>query len=1086
MIAGVRGRLLTASFIRDVFPALPGAGPPPPAWDRKLATWSKQVESTLGTASSVRAITDLALLPLVDLLGLTVVQRRDNDGVSCLELIAGGQSSVIGLTTAWGEPLERVWRSSIAGAIATDARWCLCCNGRVLRLVDARKTWSRDYLEFDLALLGLQPETQAVLWSVACERAFTGSPALLDTAVELSRHHGLEVCRALGAGVLQALETLLAALTQGRRQPVATLWEQSLTVLYRVLFLLFAEARGLVPLWHPVYRDRYSLEAIVSVLLAGRPYRGLWRAIHAISRLAHAGCTAGELRVTAFNGRLFAPSQATAFDNTRLSDLVMSRTVVALSSTPVGRQGARSRILYRDLDVEQLGAVYERVLEYEPAAEGAAPLARTRDIRKSSGSFYTPRAVTTFLVRRTLEPLVRGRTADEILTLRVLDPAMGSGAFLVAACRYLASAVEDALVEEGRWHSHDVTPADRVALRREIASRCLFGVDLNPMAVQLARLSLWLATLAADRPLSFLDHHLVAGHSLVGATPEDISRQPGGGTNRKRRERLSLFEETDLSSVLTNAAQVISNISTEPDDTADVVRAKERKIHALHAEESSLAKWKAALDLWCGAWFWDQGKAPERGVFQDLAARLLDRPSTLPHRLATALLEQSAAIAARHRFLHWPLTFPDVFSPQTGQSPGFDAIVGNPPWDMVRGDSGVDETRAGRRLEARQVTDFVRQSGIYRVETRSHVNLYQLFLERALQLVRPGGRIGFVLPSGLMSDAGAGPLRRYLFDRADVDEVTGFDNRLAIFPVHRSVRFVLLTCTSGRETSAIRCRFGLTSADQLEGDARAPLVLSLRLLERLSGDDDLGVPELATEMDLAIVEAVSNSTPRLAAKEGWNVAFGRELNASDDRNLFVPITEASSGRPVIVGKQIDPFRVDVGRSRVEVRSSAATDLRVARRARLAYRDVASATNRLTLIAAIVPARPVTTHTLFCLRTPLPLSSQRVLCALLNSYVANYLIRLRVNTHVTVSLVSRLPVPTVPAGHPLFTRLAECSEAISIGSRPAEEMDEYGEIQAVAARLYRLSATQFEHVLGTFPLVPREVRERVFQKFIDFH
>jgi hypothetical protein len=384
------------------------------------------------------------------------------------------------------------------------------------------------------------------------------------------------------------------------------------------------------------------------------------------------------------------------------------------------------------------------------------------------------------------------------------------------------------------------------------------------------------------------------------------------------------------------------------------------------------------------------------------------------------------------------------------------------------------------------VTDFVRQSGIYRVETRSHVNLYQLFLERALQLVRPGGRIGFVLPSGLMSDAGAGPLRRYLFDRADVDEVTGFDNRLAIFPVHRSVRFVLLTCTSGRETSAIRCHFGLTSAEQLEGNARAPLVLSRRLLERLSGDDDLGVPELASEMDLAIVEAVSNSTPRLSAKDGWNVAFGRELNASDDRDLFVPITAASSGRPVIEGKQIDPFRVDVGRSRVEVRSSAATDLRVARRARLAYRDVASATNRLTLIAAIVPARPVTTHTLFCLRTPLPLSSQRVLCALLNSYVANYLIRLRVNTHVTVSLVSRLPVPTVPAGHPLFTRLAECSEAISIGSRPAEEMDEYGEIQAVAARLYRLSATQFEHVLGTFPLVPREVRERVFQKFIDFH
>jgi hypothetical protein len=1086
MIAGVRGRLLTASFIRDVFTTLPGATTPPPSFGRHLADWSKQLDLGLGAASSVRAITDVALLPLVDLLGLTVLGRADAEGVSCLELRAGDQSSVVGLTTTWGEPLERLWRPSIAGAIASDARWCLCCNGRVIRLVDARRTWSRDYLEFDLTLLGLQPEAQAVLWSVASARAFCGNPAPLDRAVALSRHHGIEVCRALGAGVLEALETLLSALTRGGRQPVSTLWEQSLTVLYRVLFLLFAEARGLVPLWHPVYRDRYSLEAIVTVLLAGRPYKGLWRAVHAISRLAHAGCSAGELRVTAFNGRLFNPSQAAAFDNTRLSDLVMSRTVVALSSTPAGRHGPRSKILYRDLDVEQLGAVYERVLEYEPASEGPAPLERTRDLRKSSGSFYTPRAVTTHLVRQTLDPLIRGRSADEILTLRVLDPAMGSGAFLVATCRYLASAVEDALVREGRWHSHDVTPADRVALRREIASRCLFGVDLNPMAVQLARLSLWLATLASDKPLSFLDHHLVAGHSLVGATPGDISRQPGGGIIRKRQERLSLFEEAELSSALAHAAQVISMVSTEPDDSADIVRAKERKLHALQAGDASLTKWKAALDLWCGAWFRDERHAPERGVFQDLVARLLDRPSTLPHRVATILLEQSAAIAARHRFLHWPLTFPDVFSATPGQPSGFDAIVGNPPWDMVRGDSGADGTRADRRLGARQMTDFVRQSGIYRVESRAHVNLYQLFVERALQLVRPGGRIGFVVPSGLVSDAGAAPLRRHLFEHADVDEVTGFDNRLAIFPVHRSVRFVLLTCTAGQETSVIRCRFGLTSADDLEARARAPLVLSRRLLARMSGDDDLGVPELTTEMDLAIVEAISSSTPRLGSKDGWNVAFGRELNASDDRGLFVPVVGASTGRPVIEGKQVDPFRVAVNRSLLEVRTSAANDRRVPRRARLAYRDVASATNRLTLIAAIVPARAVTTHTLFCLRTPLPLPAQRVLCALLNSYVANYLIRLRVNTHVTVSLVSRLSVPVVAPGHPLFARLATCSEALSIGANAAEDMEEYAEIQAIAARLYRLNALQFEHVLETFPLVPSEIRERVLRRFIDLH
>ena len=1135
MIPGVRGRLITASFIRDVLPTLPGASGPPPSWGRRLADCSRRIESTLGSASSVRAITDVALLPLVDLLGLAVVRRIDGPDSSRLELAAGPRAGLFAVSAGWGARLDRLWQSTVAGAIGSDARWCLCCNGHALRLVDAQRTWSRDYLEFDLALLGREPEAQSVLWTVAHASAFTGNPALLDNAVTMSRHHGVQVCRALGAGVLDALEVLLGALTRGARPPSAALWEQSLTVLYRVLFLLFAEARGLVPLWHPVYRERYSLEVIVNILLEGRQYKGLWRAIHAISRLAHAGCTAGELRVTAFNGRLFAPAHAAAFDSTRLSDPVMSTAIMSLSSTPASRSSGRTKILYRDLDVEQLGAVYERLLDYEltpavleprrqpapsgqhsrliaprphrsreqrnhteersgdrahaPRGIGQGPgLVRTRDLRKSSGSFYTPRAVTTFLVRRTLEPFVLGRRSDEILNLRILDPAMGSGAFLVAACRYLAAAAEDALVQEGRWHAHDVTPADRVALRREIASKCLFGVDLNPMAVQLARLSLWLTTLAADKPLSFFDHHLVAGNSLIGAIPEDMSRQPGGGRSGKRPERLTLFDETELPSALAHAARIMSAVSTEPDDSADVVRAKERTLHALQSADSPLAKWKGALDLWCAAWFWSEGTPPDRAVFLDLAGRLLNRPSTLPDRLAAAFLERSRAVAARHRFLHWPLVFPDVFANGTetaARGAGFDAVIGNPPWDMVRGDSGVEEIKTGRRADARHLTDFIRQSGIYRVAGRAHVNLYQLFVERALQLVRPGGRIGFVVPAGLVSDAGAAPLRRYLFDRADVDDITGLDNRLAIFPVHRSVRFVLLTCTSGRETTTIRCRFGLTSPDELEASSHPPIVLSRRLLARLSGEDDLGIPEFTSAADLAIVEGTSSAAPRLGAKEGWNVAFGRELNASDDRELLSPIEPGSTGRPVIEGKQLDPFRVATGNSRWEVRASADTDARVPRRARLAYRDVASATNRLTLIAAIVPARAVTTHTLFCLRTPLALPDQRVLCALLNSYVANYLVRLRVNTHVTVSLVSRLPVPFLRPAHPHFARLAACAEALALGAGPAEEMEEYAEMQAMAAHLYGLSPDQFEHVLSTFPLVPSETRQRALVRFINF-
>jgi Eco57I restriction-modification methylase len=1089
MIPGVRGGLISASFARDLLPSMPDAVPVPPAIAGKLASWSRRLEATLGTSSSVRAITDVAVLPLLHLLGLSVEQRLERDEVSLLHVTADSSSLMVVVST-WGDPLERVWRSSVIQAIATDARWCVCCNGRAIRLVDARHTWSREYLEFDCSVLGQEPSAQRLLWTLVRAEAMAGDPPLIDRAVDLSRRHGVHVCRVLGNGVLEALALLVGTLAAGkRRAPMPVLFEQSLTVLYRVLFLLFAEARGLLPLWHPVYRERYSLDTIVTALLQGHRYRGLWQAVQAISRLAHAGCSAGELRVTAFNGRLFSPSQADAFDRMAISDTVMGHAVVAVSTTPVNRHGGRARIVFRDLDVEQLGAVYERVLDYEPSSDADATLFRTRELRKASGTFYTPRALTAFLVRRTLQPLVQGRSAEEILKLRILDPAMGSGAFLVAACRYLSASAEEALIEEGTWHTHDVTSADRATLRRDVASRCLFGVDLNPMAVQLARLSIWLATLATDKPLSFLDHHLVAGNSLVGASPDDLRRQPGGGASRRRRhEELPLFPEEHLSSIVEHAIRIRLRLTMEPDDSAAIVRDKERTLASLHGTGSSLATWSRLLDLWCAGWFWTNGRAPDRGTFRELAARLIAGHSSLPERTSSTLLSQSDETAARARFHHWPLVFPEVFLDERGQTraaPGFDAVIGNPPWDMVRGDSGDEPARAGRRMDARRLTDFVRESGIYRVESSAHANLYQLFVERALQLVRPGGRVGLLLPSGVVSDAGAAPLRRFVFDRSDVDAITGLDNREAIFPIHRSTRFVLLTCTPGRPTHAIRCRFGITRIDDLErGDAAAGLSITRAFIQRLSGTDDLGIPELATPRDFAIVERISTSVPRLGSDEGWCVRFSRELNASDDRHTFVAHTGAADARPVVEGKQIDPFRVSLDRCRFELNPRAETRRTIPHRARLAYRDVASATNRLTLIAAIVPARAVTTHTLFCLKTRLPLAEQHVLCALLNSFVANYLIRLRVNTHVTVALISRLPVPVVQAGDRYFDQLGDLSQALIRATSPVEEMEEYAQMQALCAHLYGLRRDEFKHILGTFPLIPIAVREAALRAFND--
>jgi hypothetical protein len=1085
MIAGVRGRLITASFAATELPAIAGSCVPPRETLRALHEWSARREGGFGPASGVRAIADGIVIPLLKILGFTIVRREDHNGYARLEAGWQGMPLAPVMVTGWDDPLDGIWRQSILDAVRADERWGFAFNGSSLRIVDAHRTWSRQYLEFDLALLSHDEGGFALLWSLSRAESLGTSPRLLDRAVDLSARHGVAICGALADGVLDALELLLQALgDRAKRSPAQLLLDQALTVVYRILFLLFAEARGLVPMWHPVYRDRYTIDAIVSTLLTGTRVRGVWSAVNAISRLVYNGCTAGELKVTAFNGRLFSPSSTGAIDRIRVDDDLMSRAVLSISSTPAARSNGRTRITYRDLDVEELGAVYEQVLDYEPRS---GQLNRTRDLRKSTGAFYTPRALTSYVVRETLAPLVAGRTADQILRLRVLDPAMGSGAFLVAACAQLAEAAEEALTRDGMWHRSDVTPADRVALRREIAQRCLFGVDLNPTAVQVARLSLWLTTLAADKPLTFLDHRLVAGNSLIGASPSDVTRQPGGGTRRgKRTQQNGLFETNDFAPVLRDAVVTRAQLANQADETAAIVRAKEKTLAVLQSPDGPLGRRAQVLDLWCAGWFWPNRQPPDRATFGDLADLLLERGNALPPRIANPLLDLARDAAAHHRFLHWPLAFPEVFTDEDGQplpDAGFDAIVGNPPWDMVRGDSGEGIERTWRRTHAQHLTSFVRESGIYRVETRSHVNRYQLFVERALQLTRAGGRIGLILPAGTITDSGCAPLRRHLFDRAALDSIVGFDNRHGIFPIHRSVRFVAITATAGMPTEGLRCRFGLGRPEDLDQDtASTPTVeLTRAFIARLSGDEDLAIPEIRSAVDLQLIERISAGTPTL--HEVWRVAFGRELNASDDRHRFVAFERDTPRRPVLEGKQIDSFRASIEGCRYQLRAD--TMVRIPRRPRLAYRDIASATNRLTLIAAILPAEAVTTHTLFCLKTPLPLDAQHVLCALLNSFVANYLIRLRVNTHVTVSLVSRLRVPLLDRDSRTFRRLSALAATLMHSPVAAEQQPEYAELQGMVARLYGLTDAEFAHVLSTFPLIPEEIKSAALMQFNNF-
>jgi hypothetical protein len=264
----------------------------------------------------------------------------------------------------------------------------------------------------------------------------------------------------------------------------------------------------------------------------------------------------------------------------------------------------------------------------------------------------------------------------------------------------------------------------------------------------------------------------------------------------------------------------------------------------------------------------------------------------------------------------------------------------------------------------------------------------------------------------------------------------------------------------------------MPDAGPIDGTVPVPRAL----LHRASGDD-LAVPEFRSGADLSICSRLTLDVPALGAHEGWHVRFGRELNATDDRPHF---RTDGDGLPVIAGRHLSPFRVDTRSCTFHIPAAvAARRLRADRgftRPRLAYRDVAAATNRTTLIAAIVPARVVSTHTVFCLKDRLEETAQYYLCGVFNSYVANYLVRMRVGTHVTAGLVSRLPVPRPSPADRRYDEIAALAKGLERGG----DGDALARLHGAVAALYGLSRDEFRHVLDTFPLVPQAERDAALE------
>jgi hypothetical protein len=1083
-LPGISGSLFPGQFLAMALPVTGGATIPSEFLERKrthLQRWWQTIESSNGPATGLRRLFDDVAMPLFGTLGFyatgasfertRVVVRLDTP------------SSAVGLIVMpWARRSSTAWRDVTRSARALGADWCFVLGPPYLSLVDVRGHAARRSVDFTLPD-ALSPESFPTFWLLAHSRA------PLDALLETASGFQDRVRADLQAGVAEALRAFGRVVTPG-----ATALDESLTLVYRILFLLFAESRDLVPRSHPLYAGAYTVAARCREAASGNQRAGLWDGLAAITRLLRVGCRIDDLVVRPFNGRLFARASARSLETgrtaARSTPRIVKRDAAAERAlTALGTRRSRAGLIgidYADLGVEQLGAVYERVLDLDPgeiAEPPATPGLRTEASghsaqRKQSGTFYTPQSLAEFVVRRTLAPLVAGATSDAILSLRVVDPAMGSGAFLVAACRYLAAAYARALVDEGRCAETDLVDAEHADIRRLIAERCLFGVDANPVAVQLARLSLWLTTLARGKPLGFLDHRLRAGNSLIGAAPDDLRRL----TMRGMATALPLLdlESVGLEDAMRRMTQPLLQLAARRDETVEDVRAKEIAWGRLVGEEAPLHRWRAAADFWCARWFWPS-QPPAPGEVRAVLDALLRHDKTLGPTSLSRWLSQARALAAAHGFFHWPLEFADVFYDQLGQvrsAPGFDAVIGNPPWEMLRRDpKGPPQARN------QSLVRFIRDSGLYPSCDRGHINLYQPFLERSLSLAKAGGRVGMILPWGLAADDGAAGLRARLLDRSTLDTLVGLDNADGLFPIHRGVRFVVAIAKTGGRTREVRARFGVRTSAELDAlpgrDDPAASEYSIRLTpERIAavGGGSRRFPDARSQADLDLLEHVARAGAPLGSRDGWRLQFGRELNASDDRSSF-----GAEGLPVIDGKHLQPFTVDPFSSPRRIAREHASRLLPDRRfehARLAYRDVSAVGNRVTLIAAIVPGGVVTTHTLFCLRTAVSAEAMDFLCGLFNSYVLNAAARLLMGGHVTTSLVEDLPAPRW-TGDALQRRIARLARRLA---RRSGATGSAAILHASVARLYGLDAAMFDHVLAGFPLVPEAERQRARRAF----
>ena len=793
------------------------------------------------------------------------------------------------------KPHSQILRYLSTAEIESDGRlrWGILTNGRVWRIYDARtRPRATAYFEAYLDHV-LEPGNEhdlRVFYLLFHRDSFVltdgATTTFLEEALAEGKRYEEQVAQDLSTVVFdRVFPGLVKALYYASGSDLSDVRQAALVFLYRLLFILYAEDRGLLPVNDRTYesyglrrrvRDAIAERMLDNDVLYSDTATNYYDHVMTLCRLIDRGDPS--IRLPAYDGGLFSGDAAPILEQVRLPDSAVAPLLYDLShaETPEGPRFVN----YRDMSVQQLGSIYERLLEREPVLEGGAIDVRLNPYaRKDNGSFYTPQELVDLVIEKTLEPLVDERRAafvaraaelksdrrpkdrrladlakldpaGAVLDLKVLDPAMGSGHFLVTAVDFLADHVAD-LVEDppevkwldggyvsplverieairksirrnrgsGRVRDRQAPITDQDIIRRMVLKRCIYGVDKNPMTVELAKVSLWLHSFTVGAPLSFLDHHLRCGDSLVGMrvgeAADELNRLGG------------LFSSSAIAGA---EAAVRGMLQIEAMSDAEVSEVHE-SASLFSLVEKETADLRKLLDFLCGLrWLTAGMKQRKRGDFErpvvdalvpnaeasfDLLVRgpeAVDAETSEEQAGPFEEIWRRARTAARgEAFLHWETAFPGVWHGWQDANPqgGFDAVIGNPPWDRIKlqevewfaprdseiahlttaaarksrirwlrdnGDPMADDFDAAKR-RADTLGALVRGSGHYPLLGGGDINLYSLFVERATRLVKPNGIVGLLTPSGIYADKTAAPFFKEVSTGGRVAGLFDFENR---------------------------------------------------------------------------------------------------------------------------------------------------------------------------------------------------------------------------------------------------------------------------------------------------------------------